>query len=275
MIEKLELNKSVYFYTDYNKTDELVRTGVPSEFSLLHSILFLTTANYSSLSDEYKQKLAEDLNNLIQPPRSKEDKMALKIKFLNKLKSAYEDTSSSVDPDDLQACIVFFHHMISLSDFKTSILPSVMSSEMDFKQALLSETELFHRKKFDQLTALEKRSVGHEKIERCVSKLLKIIEGLFDEIAPKTLNNPLTPATPSKGVIKRLCDSIDRNIYFISPERTVYTIDPPKKRRSIIIVNIGGEQYEPVSKLLPTKKIQRDFDVNEGIIARFTPSSHS
>jgi hypothetical protein len=269
MIEKLEPNKSVYFYTDYNKTDELVRTGVPSNLSFIHSVLFLTATNYGSMTDAERNKIAEDLYSLTQPGPT-QDKMVLKIKFLNKLKIAYNDTSSSVDPDDLQACIVFFQ-MISFIDFKTLILPLVMNSELDFKKALLKETENFHRKKFNALTPHEKKSIGLEKIERCISKLTKIIEKVFNEINAESDRQP-SSFKLTKDIVKKISDNVDRDIYFISPERAVYTMHQPKKRKSIIIVNIGDDDYEPVSKLLQTKKIQREFKCDEGIITRFASS---
>jgi hypothetical protein len=267
MFELIDRDKTVYFYTDFNKTDELVRTGVIRNDSFFHSVLYLSSPTYSSMTIDERNTLATELKLLT----SVQDKSTLKIKFLSHLRTAYTETSSTVDPDDLQACIVFFQ-MVTYDDFAKEIVPRALESTTDFKVALLKETEVFHRKKFLLLRPDERSAIGQSKINRCIQKLSGIVEKIYNEIPLRKIpGSGVTGIT--KEVVKRVSEHIGKDIYFFKgEERTPFTLTDPAGRNSIIVVN-QNDSYEPISKLLPNKKLQKEFAQTEGLIVRLKEST--
>lgn len=262
MFELIDRDKTVYFYTDFNKTDELVRTGVIRSDSFFHSVLYLTSPTYSSMTIDERNTLATELRLLT----SVQDKSTLKIKFLSHLRTAYTETASTVDPDDLQACIVFFQ-MVTYDDFAKEIVPRALESASDFKVALLKETEIFHRKKFLLLRPDERTAIGQSKINRCIQKLSAIVEKIYNEMGAVRKGSANVNGI-TKEVVKRVSEHIGRDVYFFKgEERTPFVLADPVGQSSILLVH-QGDSYEPVSKLLPNKRLQKEFAQTDGIIAR-------
>ena len=167
--------------------------------------------------------------------------------------------------------------IVSLADLEKNILPTAYS-----KSEKLKITESFHI--IIQETILYIKN--HEKLNKASEHHIQDISDKITKLLHFVLNEAYHSAFKNyvKGLknvshdvdsytIDFISERFDRDVYFIdSDTRMLYnnssTTENIKCRKSLIVLWIDKNHYETVGRLLPNKKIQRDFEHDDPLIIK-------
>lgn len=290
MSEKLqtnEVNKTIVFYSPIEGKDILVRTGVISNNSFLHSVYYSCNLDYPEKSIQDREKLVEEmiqklneindkkiLKTLIKSKKFKElmcqeiNKFFIDIKENIKNKTETEYTKRIINYDKY-----FDTYSIIFNLLPEKKLKKILISDDEPNEIIKECGQLLK----DELSKL-KKNVDKERREHCLRTFVKLLENIYDESKKTSKINIMSNQDPISTkvcteLVDTLSEDINKNIYFIDSEnRLPYIVGSEnsikKNRKSIIVIHIGDQNYEIVGRLLPGNIIQRTFDEKDKLIRK-------
>ena len=286
-------NKTLVFYSPIEGKDVLVRTGVINgNTSFVHSVLHAYSKEYVKMDNKGRektvQKLLKSVENKLQEKRKKlyldniEVKLAMQDKIKRYLTDFYNHISKNIDikgktidyimkdiltcEEDKQIFSVLFD-MITLEEFK------MLLEDNEYRNIADTFERYVHSKLDDLGEQLDERRRDY-----CINKtgsLMTVIVSTAKQTAVRdygTNNKDNDPNIVDDALIKVISEKLNRDIYFIDGNnRMPYQMGSDeniKGRKSVILIWIGGLNYEVVGRLLPHNKIQREFTVDDSLIRR-------
>lgn len=286
-------NKTLVFYSPIEGKDVLVRTGVINgNTSFVHSVLHAYSKEYVKMDNKGRektvQKLLKSVENKLQEKRKKlyldniEVKLAMQDKIKRYLTDFYNHISKNIDikgktidyimkdiltcEEDKQIFSVLFD-MITLEEFK------MLLEDNEYRNIADTFERYVHSKLDDLGEQLDERRRDY-----CINKtgsLMTIIVSTAKQTAVRdygTNNKDNDPNIVDDALIKVISEKLNRDIYFIDGNnRMPYQMGSDeniKGRKSVILIWLGGLNYEVVGRLLPHNKIQREFTVDDSLIRR-------
>ncbi len=304
-LSALPLNKTVVFYSPVEGKDVLVRTGVLTEgSSFMHALLHGYSKDYIkmnkderiNLSDKIKKSLSDKLDR--QRWENVTNGLVAKIPFQDNISEVLADfyrhvlkerscktkgcknvvekvINGKTDKETYQILC----ELLSLEKLDREILASAYDSCSDkslekSKKIILKTCETNILKVLDTLGA----SVDSKKKQFCVEKFISLIEAVLkesDDVSYKAYLKTVKDVSfeVDAYTVGLLSERLNRDIYFLdSKTRMPYLVETGeeniKKRKSVIVLWLGGLQYEIVGRLLSGNRIQRDFEKDDPLIKR-------
>jgi hypothetical protein len=300
-LKQLPVNKTVVFRSPIEDDDVLVRTGVISDSSsFFHCIMHAYSKEYYSTDEKGKVKLVRRLRSSLAGKIDRESweemdgGLIAKIPFQENVSdiilncyrfltddqkargaSTHRVIKSLVQNDEnILESYKLITKVIPYKIFENNILePSYTKSKkqkiselcnqiifeinyyMKIKKNLLGENFVF----LSDITNKFINAVLQEAEDEAFKNYVKGSENLTDAINTYTVNI----------VSKRF----NRDIYFLDgkhrlPYNNSSSNEHIKRRKSIVLIWLGGDKYEIVGRLLPGNSIQRDFDHDDIIIEK-------
>jgi hypothetical protein len=286
-LETNEVNKTMVFYSPIEGKDILVRTGVLSNNSFLHSVYYSHNIDYSEKSVEDREKLVEELIkqlNIINEKKILKSLLKSK-KFKDLMKEEiyryFSDIYRYIEKKELS------DYTKKIKDFEKnfdtySVIFSLLQ-EKKLKKLCKGDSEpnevvreCGHMLK-NELSKI-KKSVDKSRREHCLRYFVQLLENIYEESKKTSKVNIMSNQDPIStkvctDLIDILSEYIDKNIYFIDSEtRLPYIVGSEnsikRKRKSILVIHLGDQNYEVVGRLLPGNIIQRTFDDNDKLIRK-------
>jgi hypothetical protein len=171
--------------------------------------------------------------------------------------------------------------MLPFTDtFEKKILPTAYKQSnknkiSECKQIVIQLSIEFYKKEFKNLLSSSTDKIGKDKVLLYIKKLEKLLEEVLKEAEDLSYVNYINSLQDSNVyvdsfTIQLISDKFNRDIYFIdSSTRMPYMNSSKnnlKKRKSIIIMWIGGCHYEIVGKLTDGNKIIREFQYDDQLV---------
>lgn len=301
VLTTLPTNKTVVFYSPIQDDNILVRTGTLSEGScFLHAFLHAYSKDYVSMNEtgriKFVKKLCESIKHKIYKTRWENLSTGLmsEITFQENITTLLSDFYSSIinqttgrtksirgiiqkvkkEDNDVEV-YKLITEMIPLEHFEKNILPSAYEKcnkkiISKCKKIIVRYTIEHYSNEFKKL----KVRLNHNKIIFYIKKLEKLIQEIVDEAEniaySEYIKNLHTSIEVDSHMIELVSEKFNRDIYFIDSRTRMPYIDTKniKQRKSIIIMWMGGYNYEIVGKLLSGNNVQREFNYNDSLIKR-------
>ena len=290
----LPQNKTTVFYSPIEGKEVLVRTGIINEgSSFVHAVLHSYSQDYTRMSDNEKVKTAEKLSKNINDKVERlrwEDKFNIAImldfqqgltdtlrnfyKCINGLNNTNSQFFQKLEKKDVESYKVICE-LVKLEHFTKDILPETYNSAANkslekFKEEINNKTTYFSKKIFDNLG----NSIDKKRKKYCIDKIVHLASEIVEEVEASVFKKYVnsrndSTVTLDSHTVNFLSDRFNRNIYFLeSSNRLPYKIPDVsyKKKKSIVIIWLGDYHYEPVGKLLPQNRIQREFNTDDELI---------
>lgn len=290
----LPANKTTVFYSPIEGKEVLVRTGIINEGSpFVHAVLHSYSQDYIKMSDKEKCRTADKLSKSITEKVERarwEDKFNIStmLNFQEGLKDKIQDFYRRINGSTIARSSFFeklekkdvetykvICEIVKLEHFTKDILPETYNlasnkSLEKFKEEINNQTTFFSKKIFDNLgNAIEKKRKKY-----CTDKIVTFISDIVDEVEASVFKKYLNSkndqvVTLDSHTVNFLSDRFNRNIYFIdAANRLPYKLPNVsyKKRKSVVVIWLGDYHYEPVGKLLPQNRIQREFNSDDELI---------
>jgi hypothetical protein len=283
----LPYNKTTVFYSPIEGKDVLVRTGVINEgSSFIHSVLNSYSRDYVKTDDKEKIKTVNKLSKsvlekVLRDKWEENFNISTMLYFQDGLRNTlgdfykcingvpnvksviYGKLSSNIDTYKIVCQVVKLEH------FTKEILPETYNSSANkslekFQEELKNKTSFFCQKIFDNLG----NSIDKKRKKYCMDKVINLISEVCEEVDSLMFKKHLNSKKDSLldidfHTVNFISDRVNRNIYFIdSRNRLPYKVSGVNynKKKSVIVIWLGGYNYEPVGKLLEHNRIKRDFD---------------
>jgi len=300
----LPVNKTVVFYSPIEGKDVLVRTGVIGEGScFMNSLLHGYSKDYVKMDKTERLKLADkikkNLSDKLDQKKWETDSGGLvaKIPFQDNVREILTDfyrhipknktcktrgainvveeiVKTEIDSDMYGIICELITLEIIEKDMLSQAYDKCADENITKSKKIIINTCVKHAEKiFEKLG----KTVDEEHKKVCVIKFGKLIDKVLNEAennAYKTYlkNTKDTSIDVNSYTIQLLSERFNRDIYFLDARtRMPYLVDNEnsmKKRKSLILIWLGGMQYEIVGRLLPGNKIQREFEEDDPLIKR-------
>lgn len=290
----LPQNKTTVFYSPIEGKEVLVRTGIINEgSSFVHSVLHSYSQDYTRMSDNEKVKTAEKLSKNINDKVERlrwEDKFNIAImldfqqgltdtlrnfyKCINGSNNTTSQFFKKLEKKEVESYKVICE-LVKLEHFTKDILPETYNSASNkslekFKEEINNKTTYFSKKIFDNLG----NSIDKKRKKYCIDKIVNLASEIVEEVEASVFKKYVNSRNDSTvtldcHTVNFISDRFNRNIYFLeSSNRLPYKISDVsyKKKKSIVIIWLGDYHYEPVGKLLPQNRIQREFNSDDELI---------
>lgn len=299
-LKMLPVNKTVVFKTPLENEEEvLCRTGTVAEGScFFHSLLQAISKEYQTMDIDNKMKFVSKLRNKIASKFNEEnweninDGILSKITFQEKVIKNFNDVylyfsknkikhkrtkeilKTILDKYDYDNNNIITE-LVNLEMLESNILPKSYDESENLK---IEETiELVIKNSVDYLLKRpEFKNLEEEKTDFLIKVLIDMFisilrsskDDAFNEYVEKMRN-------PNEDVdtytLSEISDKFNRDIYFINgntklPYNNFSTTSTLKKRKSIIIIWVGGNHYEIIGRLLPDNIVQREFKPTDVLI---------
>jgi len=120
-------------------------------------------------------------------------------------------------------------------------------------------------------------AIGDDRIEFCLRKFEAMLSIVLSEADKKAYQTYLKNVKDvsfdvDAYTVGLLSERFNRDIYFLDAKsRVPYRVgdkESIKKRKSLVVIWIGGLHYEIVGRLLDDHRIQRDFDSDDPLVKR-------
>jgi len=301
-LSMLSPNKTVVFYSPIEGRDVLVRTGTIGEGScFFHSLLHAYSDEYTRLSKDGRMQLVLKLRSSL---ASKLDRsrwehisngLIAKIPFQENMNDLLTDFYNSClnntqckkkigraitreiseSKQDVETYKVICE-MVPLNHLEKTLLPKAYDSCADDKILRCKEVIVSLSKEYlegvfktiDLKVAIKKHCIS--KLELLMKKMVDTAEEIAFQNYIDNLKDTSIPV--DSYTIGLISERFNRDVYFIDAQtRMPYRMGDQsniKKRKSIIIMWIGGVHYEVVGRLLPENKVQREFFESDPLIRR-------
>ena len=276
MSEILDINKTVVFKTPFDNNTEnvIVRTGniTTDNFSLLHSILFATSYEYTCLHKEHKTEYVNELFSKIF------DEKLYKLQ-LNELVSQFYSYIIKPNSNINQANLDLFKEIIDTHKIDTLRVIIELITYEDFKNNIFIHTcnknDTFHTHIVDKtITYFNSLSIlNHVKKEKR-TRLENIIKDILDQLlsaCEKNMSNIkqnfLDIKNIDSDVLSKLTQLFNINLFIIDYRSRVPIMKEiiDKSLDYVIVINVNTNIYQTLG-ILHGKKIQRVFNIQNKII---------
>lgn len=277
----LKFNIKASVYSPLQGADVIVRRGLPqSDDSFIAAVLCAYEVDFAELSETERDELVSKFKKTITPRltearwakcKSLMSKMTFKGTFLKELVKTSETLKKEFPEKEAERYELIFE-MVKLNNLKTII------NEFDFAMAetvqtisnlLLAEFTKYTNK---QLQSYTKLSV--EKQKAWLLKFSTLMTGVSNRAVAHTqmLYNSKYPLSfqVDDMLIHSIQNELNRDIYIIdaSDRLPSKNFEPDiKKRKSLMILDLSGDKYEPLGKLINIS-IVSDFYPNDPLIKR-------
>lgn len=304
-LKQLPVNRTVVFWSPLEGEDVLVRTGTISEGScFFHALLHACHKDYASMCRKERMKYVRHLRASMAGNTDREnweelgDGLIAKIPFQEKIIYILDNFYRFLDSNDYSSVrgsstrrlvkkilneekenlevYKLIKELIPLdTGFKEKILPlayinSENGSISECCDAIIEESIDFLKKR------KEIKIIDHKKTEYICNSTDKFLRDLLKE-AENTAFKEYIKGLEHVGddidtyTIDSISNRFKRDIYFLDgknrmPYNNSSTTENLKKRKSIILLWIGGNHYEVVGRLLPGNRIQREFYSDDPLI---------
>jgi hypothetical protein len=295
----LPVNKTVVFYSPIEGRDVLVRSGTITEGScIFHAVLHACSKEYSQMDKHGRIKLTNKLraslgskldykrweeasNSIVAKIPFQENVLAMITDFYRYITKNKSGKSSlgrhlirNIDDKSKQAYEIVCD-ILTFEDFDKTILPKSYDecSDQNIKacrKVIIDNTQTLLKKGFDSLDNINEAKY-------CIDKTMTLIETILEESEEHAFKDHIknlkdTSVTVDTYTINLIADRFNRDIYILdSRTRMPYKLSDDhiaKKRKSIIIMWLGGVHYEVVGRLLPGNRIQREFYLDDPLIKK-------
>ena len=297
-------NRTTVFVSGSEGTDVLVRTGGIESSSFIHACLCGTSREYLAMTDDERTTYLKRFRSVIFSPYSEEqwrDSVPESTR-LDELSSAsytlFEEFSQFVngdlDPDDFQT-----PETRELA--RTLLMNQDHEGDLERYQVVMEVlggdcAEIFRDARKDSafcddyeylvlkglMAILDRHPDVNELDQDQYGKLARILECIVTEIhynaqiVATRMHNELMSddADQDPSCALDATRRLRRQVYILdyASRLPVEKIEPvtSKKQRALIMIRFNGPipRYEPVGRLLPHNKIQREFDLDEFSIQR-------
>ena len=297
----LPINKTVVFYTPIEGKDVLVGTGtIPDGSSFLHAVLHAHSKEYMGMNDNGRKKVANKLRGTLVSKMDRErwenlsDGVVAKIPFQENITSLLYDVYRYIEDGkpgktkisrkiirgllkDNETNFKLIFDMMPLSEFEKNLLPQSYDQSADRNIKFCSEKILKNTKEYYSSLFRKFSNVGREKVKYCVDKLMGLMKEVLLRAEEKAYSDYVDTLTSSdvmvdEYMVRLLSNRINRNIYLIdSKNRLPYELgkeEKEEKEKSIVILWLGGTQYEAVGRLLAGNRVQREFELDDSLVVR-------
>lgn len=301
VLDALPMNKTVVFYSPVEGNDVLVRTGtVESDSSFIHALLHaysddyvrsdrkdrqrLVDKLYTSLTTKLEQKRWENLSTslIAQVPFQENITMMLTDFYKTVLKNKEPKISKSVykvliEREEKERSA--YQIICELIPFERaqSILADCFTKFGDekidtCKQIVINKFRELALQEFGKLSELDAKLRNN-----CIERFVKLGEKIAEEADIEAYKNYVSNIKSKNLIIDAhtvslFSDRLNRDIYlFDSRSHLPYRLSDstmPKNRKAILVMWIGGNQYEVIGKLLQQNRIQREFYSDDPLIKR-------
>ena len=302
-LSTLPVNKTVVFYSPIEGKDVLVRTGVISEGGcFMHSLMHAYSKDYVKMEKKDRLKLVDKLKNnmsekllkrkwenasngLVAKLPFQENVQAILTDFYRyivkkrscKTKGGESVLDDIIKNDSDKETYAIICELVPFESLEKEVLVKSYDKCADqnmekSKTVILKVCENHIEKILKDMG----ESLDNSKKKYCLKKFVSLIESVLkeaDSISYKSFvkNSKEVSIDVDSNTIELISERLNRDIYFVdSRTRIPYLISNTsvKKRKSIIIMWLGGVHYEVVGKLLPGNRIQREFDYDDPLIKR-------
>jgi len=300
----LPANKTVVFWSPLDSDEVLVRTGTIGDGScMFHSLLYAYSKEYTSMDTSGRMQFVRRLRASMAGKIDRENweqiggGLIAKIPFQEKvnyiLTNLYlflaEDNRArgrstrhvikNLTNEDAQELDTYqvITELIPLEEgFEQQILPKAYANSddkiADCCKAIITET-LHFLNNTEEIKSIEPKVA--EYIREMTRKMMDAIIKEAEDSAFKEYVKGLENVAESIDTytIELISDRFNRDIYFLDsktrmPYNICQTVDSLKKRKSIIVLWIGGNHYEVVGRLLPGNRVQREFTHDDPLIQK-------
>ena len=303
----LPVDKTFVFYSPIEGDDVLVRTGTIRDGSCCyHAVLHAYSRDYVRMDKKERARFVRKLRASLasKMDRSRWEKISgglvAKISYqenVSRLLTDFYDRVTEEDDSELRtassssrrifkkllrsdddvSAYRLVAEMVPLRDLQRDVFPAVYDQYAEEpissgSVALLEAAEAHYRTVFKSLDVSDT-----DRIEYCVKKLGRLVEMVTDAAEKAAFEEYVdglkdTVATVDRYTIDLISDRFNRDVYFLdSRTRLPYKEDGSvnfKKRKSIVLMWMGGAHYEVVGRLLSKKVVQREFEHNDPLIER-------
>jgi hypothetical protein len=302
-LKMLPVNKTVVFYSPIEGDDVLVRTGTIGEGScFFHSLLHAYSKEYISMDKNDRIKFVKKLRASMAGKIDRDSwediggGLISKIPFQEKvnkiLQSVYtfinNDPTSRIrgkstrkvikqiigeDASKIELYKLAFE-FLTLDQLEQNILPDTYDdcSGQDIEECC----DKIKLKVMELLDDSEELSQANPKKSEYIKKvIIDFLTIVLDESVNSAFNDYVVGLQNvseeiDSYTIGLISERFDRDIYFMdSKTRMPYqnaSNENIKRRKSLIIMWIGGVHYEIVGRLLPGNRIQREFSPDDTLI---------
>ena len=293
-------NKTVVFYSPIEGRDVLVRTGVLNDpESFVHALLHAHSAEYVKENEDGRcdlvEKMMKNLNQHLQGRKWDDfsSSISIQVPFQDNVKDLLVDfyrviqksrspkASKSVCKNILKRSndldtFQIICEIVSLEQVKNA-LSNAFSSFGDSKISVYRNLVLenLHNLALSSFKNLQPE-LDLKRVSFCLNKFNLLINEVLttaEKTVQKNNNTDIKNLTVDSATVEAFSERLNRDIYFLdSHTRLPYcpVQVEPKKRKSIILIWLGGSHYEVVGKLLDENRIQREFYNEDPLIKRIS-----
>ena len=300
-LKQLPINKTVVFRSPIEADDVLVRSGIISDSSsFFHCLLYAYSKEYPSMDNKERIDFVQRFRSSITGKVNRESwqemdgGMIAKIPFQENMSdiilncyrflcndqrakgnSTHRVIKTLIGNDEKNIDVYkLISELIPLKDgFEKNIIPSSEDKKFSELQDKIIKNSIIYINKKKEI-----KSVSHEKAEYIRNCVCKFVSTVIKEASDEAFKDYVEGR-------KNLFDNIDtytinivskrfkRDIYFLDskyrmPYNNSATNEHLKGRKSIVVLCLGGNQYEIIGKLLPGNHIQREFEHTDPIIQK-------
>jgi len=294
-LKMLPYSKTTVFYTPIEEEDEvIVRTGTIADGScFVHAILNACSKEYVAMDKADRTKFVKGIRASLAGKTDMEEwekigvGLVAKIGFQENMNNIWSGLYAYLEKDvksknhsvrnvikqliesnkelNLYKIVA---DLLPLKVVSKDIIPSVYNNSedasIDEHVKEINNKIISYTKKIPELSEIPKNKLEH--IVKAVEKLSTTISHEAKHSAYKKYIHGLKKVSEEvdQQTIELYSEHFNCDIYFIDgrtrmPYQNASTKLNLKKRKSIIIMWVGGVHYEIVGRLLPGNKIQREF----------------
>lgn len=295
-IKALPVNKTVVFNSPFEGDYTLVRTGnIGSKSCFYAALLHACYPDYVKMNEYDRSKFVYKLrasiagqitrenwsniaNGLISNVPFQENATSLLINFYNYVETG--ETTSKTLQHLLKKInnfdeISLLTELIPLHVLEYDILPAVYEKTTNQK-ILTTKKEIIKNvisyiNNLDELSQISEKKATYvrDMITMFLNTLLQDAENKAFRSYVSNMQNISEEA--DSYTIDLISNRFNRDIYILDPKTRIplanlSTLGNLKKRESIIVIWIGGNNYEVVGRLLPGNRVQREFKHDDILI---------
>tara|TARA_B100001093_G_C26703412_1_gene960121 strand:- start:149 stop:1204 length:1056 start_codon:yes stop_codon:yes gene_type:complete len=303
---KDKCGRTTVFVSPAEGKDVLVRTGTSDVSSFLYSCLCCTSREYNAMSSSDKEAYLSRFRTIIFEKMSREDWenrldederiFTVSASFRDLICDFHEFVNNNREPDEFRCSetrkllksVLMAEQASDLNTYQTILELLSLDDICNAIETARSRTGLLEDHEFCLTSCIveciEQNQIMSEvpkdtytRIVRLLGNLISSTHAISIEVSLKRYNDQIEFDSDidsrSKAVI---LTKLRRNAYIIDA-KTRYPVDcvepsTDKKRKAIGVLrfNVDGVyRYEPIGILQEHNRIQREYDMDEGIVMRF------